>query len=814
MAKRDDIEKFISNPDGVSRDLSDYSKHTYDNDTSKFVREDGASSKTIKEQIKVEETQRVERTEKVKTPSADSSRVKKPSSDIVNNIFRKPNIAFSVSSAVAAVGSTAAAVAVTVAVAVVIVVATLSVTVSLVSATAYSLSFYVDISNEENKTFEATLSQGDTNIVYEMVRSDYLTFSDLIPDSEYNLRIVEKESGELYFEEKFFTLKNDVDRAQIEASFTADGILAFSINVLNLQRDEFYTVEVTDASGKRYFVKDDTVCPQSFELNLGEVDDAYIKISINGKYARLEKVSKVHIFGEPTFDWAETTDGWTATAVFADIIDATYTVQVPATVTSETTPATCEDAGKIVYTAEATFEDNNYSDTNTVTLSPLGHDYGDPEWDWQESADGGYTLVTATFVCANDPNHMQSLEADVTEQYTNPTCEDAGVMTYTATVTFLGQDYEDSKQIESGAPLGHEYGEPEWEWTEGAQDEEGIPNCTATAVFTCTHDPSHTMSLDAEVSHEGGAPGCEEEGHLIFYASAVYNEVDYQDEREVTAPALGHSYAPVFHWIGSNGSYEAEFYMMCKRQDNFLGPFEAQVTSTAGDGYTLFTATATYDDVEYSETKKEVDTIKPLAVGAKYFIGDKINMGGNTVYFYDDYAGGAHRTNMGNATPVVGMLPAGDSGGATLTFTDILDYDRIILNNDVYARMTDDEYGSYHGSSEETSWRFEAGQDTLVGVTIVSGSGTSEDPYMLAPIYGVSVTYNANGGMFNSIEDSNLTLYCEGQDSLAIPPAENPEASGMIFIGWFTDQLQENKFDFENTEITDDITLFAGWMSV
>ena len=155
--------------------------------------------------MRVEETQQTERVEKLKQHSAFSRK---------DSIIRKPDITFSVSNAVAAVGSTAAAVAVTVAVAVVLVVAALSLNVSLVSATANTLSFFVDIQNDDGKTFTATLSQGDYSVAYDLTESDYLTFSDLTPDSEYNFRVIDKESGEEYFNQNFCTLKNDNDRVK------------------------------------------------------------------------------------------------------------------------------------------------------------------------------------------------------------------------------------------------------------------------------------------------------------------------------------------------------------------------------------------------------------------------------------------------------------------------------------------------------------------------------------------------------------------------------------------------------------------------
>ena len=103
----------------------------------------------------------------------------------------------------------------------------------------------------------------------------------------------------------------------------------------------------------------------------------------------------------------------------------------------------------------------------------------------------------------------------------------------------------------------------------------------------------------------------------------------------------------------------------------------------------------------------------------------------------------------------------------------------------------------------------------LVGVKIVSGSGTDTDPYVLAPVYGISVTYEANDGIFNTVEGYSVTqYYAQASGGVYVNPiAENPESSGKLFIGWFTDEYGEEKFDF-STPITGSITLYAGWVSI
>ena len=85
-----------------------------------------------------------------------------------------------------------------------------------------------------------------------------------------------------------------------------------------------------------------------------------------------------HTFGEtPTWTWAE--DCSSATASFPCTESGDYTEVVNATITSETTPATCIAAGKTVYTAKVTFGGKEYSDVKEITLAIDEDAHGETE---------------------------------------------------------------------------------------------------------------------------------------------------------------------------------------------------------------------------------------------------------------------------------------------------------------------------------------------------------------------------------------------------------------------------------------------------
>lgn len=118
-----------------------------------------------------------------------------------------------------------------------------------------------------------------------------------------------------------------------------------------------------------------------------------------------------------------------------------------AAITSVTTPATCEENGKTVYTATVTFDGTVYTDTKTVTIQKTGHNYDDPSpvWSWADD----YSSATVTLTCQNDPAHTKELAGTITSVITsNPTYTEAGEKTHTAVAEYEGRGYQDQKTEE------------------------------------------------------------------------------------------------------------------------------------------------------------------------------------------------------------------------------------------------------------------------------------------------------------------------------------------------------------------------------
>lgn len=198
--------------------------------------------------------------------------------------------------------------------------------------------------------------------------------------------------------------------------------------------------------------------------------------------------------------------------------------------TENSKAATCTEAGKDVYTATATVTDADGKEIGTLTADPkevdlpaLGHKYGEPTWNWTKGENNTYT-ATATFTCANDEKHVETVDAKVTEKSDGATCTEAGKITYTATVTFEGKDYTGTK-TEEVAALGHDYKVSEkdgWKWT--ADKEKGY---TAVATFVCSRcKDSHDVTADVVKEDKNS--------QIIYKATAKYTD---KTGKEFTATA-------------------------------------------------------------------------------------------------------------------------------------------------------------------------------------------------------------------------------------------------------------------------------------
>ena len=306
-----------------------------------------------------------------------------------------------------------------------------------------------------------------------------------------------------------------------------------------------------------------------------------------------------HKYGEPTWNWTKGENNtYTATATFTCANDEKHVETVDAKVTEKSDGATCTEAGKITYTATVTFEGKDYKDTKTEEVAALGHNYGEPTWNWSKGDDGSYTAI-ATFTCdrCKDVQKVVATVGDPVE--TKATCTKAGKITYTATAAFNGKDYTNTKEKAIKA-IGHKYGEPTWNWTKGENN-----TYTATATFTCANDEKHVETVDAKVTEKSDGATCTEAGKITYTAKVTFEGKDYTGTKTEEVAALGHDYKVSekdgWKWTADKEKgYTAVATFVCSRcKDSH--DVTADVVKEDKNSQIIYKATAKYTD----ETGKE-----------------------------------------------------------------------------------------------------------------------------------------------------------------------------------------------------------------
>ncbi|MBQ1341263.1 MAG: S8 family serine peptidase, partial [Erysipelotrichaceae bacterium] len=152
---------------------------------------------------------------------------------------------------------------------------------------------------------------------------------------------------------------------------------------------------------------------------------------------------------------------------------------------------------------------------------------------------------------------------------------------------------------------GHDWSEPVWSWDNDFMH--------ATATFTCRNDASHQESIrSAEAVIEETAPTHDTDGKRTYTVSVTGPDgKTYQDEKEITLPALGYDFEfTEFRWSDDYSKADAVYTDKESGETRVITVNSTAVTIQATcteDGsitYTVFISAAeSFDSQQHSETK-------------------------------------------------------------------------------------------------------------------------------------------------------------------------------------------------------------------
>ncbi len=437
----------ITNADGIIKSSND-GKIKYSNENPHYIEENSLSVQD--ENFNENETFDLDK--KVETKNQKTSNDANSSLNSTSATSTTASTASSTASTISSsLGSVIGGVVSSVATAVIVAVAfvsMLTINIALVMAGTNSLVFQLEMigaqqEDFENKTYYAVL-EGDGYSQSQEIFQDsvYITFEDLEPGKEYTITI--KNDEKIFVEKSYFTATEDIQRGFVEVSNEENTIYAF-VSCRKSKSNEFYTFTATDSSGKILFRNSDVKQEKEYSFDIEKPDTITFTLSIDGKVCCFEQLT---IFPEPEYDFENGIWNWNqdysmASITFSDIYGG-EPLTYEAFVQEYETPATCEEAGNIVYTASIYVEqaDAIFSDEQIVELEPIGHDYGEPMFEWTQNGND-MPSATATFTCLNDSSHQMVLTAEVSIDSSS-----AQVLQYVATVIFDGVEYTDIFQGE------------------------------------------------------------------------------------------------------------------------------------------------------------------------------------------------------------------------------------------------------------------------------------------------------------------------------------------------------------------------------
>ena len=265
------------------------------------------------------------------------------------------------------------------------------------------------------------------------------------------------------------------------------------------------------------------------------------------------------------------------------------------------------------------------------------HTYGSPVWHWN-----GTDSAVADFACTqSDCTNHQFVSASVSNSMT------ATDYTYTATVTFNGQTYTDTRSVpRTRASILYLKPTADWKsdnarlaayiWNDSNNafvtmtdpDEDGIysaelpdyaatdwdhvkfcrmnPNYTENSWGNSEDDPKHVWNSTDDFSITTDGKNC-------YEITNTSNNWEGKGTWSVYTPPAAHTHtcgAPTWSWAADNSTAQAVF--SCTECSEVIDTVNGTITVALGDSICTYTATAVKDGTTYTNTKTLIDVTQQM----------------------------------------------------------------------------------------------------------------------------------------------------------------------------------------------------------
>lgn len=184
----------------------------------------------------------------------------------------------------------------------------------------------------------------------------------------------------------------------------------------------------------------------------------------------------------------------------------------------------CDQNGYTKYSC-----DNCEYSYQDAEVPALGHSYESPKFLWSKDN----TNCSVMMDCSECGDSLSAMADVKVTKDVLATCEEPGIMEYTATAVIADKTYTDIKQIKSEA-LGHKYLPIEIVWSEDFT--------VANAEKICKNGCEKNYTYACTVSKEETLATCTQEGSIVYTATVSIDGNEKKDIKTIVIAKLDHEY--------------------------------------------------------------------------------------------------------------------------------------------------------------------------------------------------------------------------------------------------------------------------------
>ena len=178
-----------------------------------------------------------------------------------------------------------------------------------------------------------------------------------------------------------------------------------------------------------------------------------------------------------------------------------------------------------------------------------------------------------------------------------------------AAVTEIRMEPEPAPEPEPEPEVEYDFDSAEWVW------DDGFTSASVSFAETHGYDP---LILTARVEEQIVTPvTCESDGEILYIARALWDGIEYTDEKDVTLPSTGHNYQPKWEWEKNvDGWYSedgATLFFVCSHDETHRYQATVGTVEEDRDRYveatcdtparSIYVATAVWEGETYTDWK-------------------------------------------------------------------------------------------------------------------------------------------------------------------------------------------------------------------